>query len=167
MEGKGDVFQSLHGAAGRAEVQAWGRTRHGAEHPPVHEGTLCTHPHQGSGGTSLGCTNGGKDPAPQPSLASEGTAGTCRLFQEEARGCVLSPEEPFCMPGLLLQLRETFFVWIFLFFFFFGEICSTAFPVQLSLFIGTGSGRLGRNYLSLGHAWCLAEHSTSLLHESC
>ena len=157
MEGKGDVFQSLHGAAGRAEVQAWGRTRHGAEHPPVHEGTLCTHPHQGSGGTSLGCTNGGKDPAPQPSLASEGTAGTCRLFQEEAHAWLASPAQRdfFCLG------------FFFFFFFFFGEICSTAFPVQLSLFIGTGSGRLGRNYLSLGHAWCLAEHSTSLLHESC
>lgn len=52
-----------------------------------------------------------------------------------------------------------------LFFFFFGEFCS--FPMKLSLFIGTGSGRLGRNYLSLGHAWCLAEHTTSLLHKRC
>lgn len=63
--------------------------------------------------------------------------------------------------------ERLFLFGFFCFFFFFGEICSTAFPVQLSLFIGTGSGRLGRNYLSLGHAWCLAEHSTSLLHESC
>lgn len=45
--------------------------------------------------------------------------------------------------------------------FFFHEICSTALPVELLLFIGTGPGRPGRNYLSLGHAWCLAEHTAS------
>jgi len=36
--------------------------------------------------------------------------------------------------------------------FFLCEICSTALPTRLSLFIGTGPGRLRRNYLTLGHA---------------
>lgn len=68
---------------------------------------------------------------------------------------MLSLKEAFCTPGSLLQLRETSLC----------EMCSAAFPAQLSLFMGTGPGRPGRNYLSLGHAWCLAEHTASLLHE--
>lgn len=96
---------------------------------------------------------GDKDLIPK---ASEGRAWTRGLGQAEARGCVFLRSPPACLARA--SGSETFFVC---------EICCSALPAQLLLFIGTGPGRPGRNYLSLGHAWCLAERTASLLHGSC
>lgn len=41
---------------------------------------------------------------------TEGRARIRGLFQVQARGCVLSLEEPLCVPGACFQLTETFFV---------------------------------------------------------
>lgn len=111
--------------------------------------------HWGAGvGTSARYTNEeGVADSPSP-LRQSSTRG---LYHVDTHGCVLSLKEHFCVPSMCLQSTETFF----------REICSTALPVELLLFIGTGPGRPGRNYLSLGHAWCLAEHTISLLHGSC
>lgn len=98
-----------------------------------------------------------------PAGCKELTRAEQRLWGRTVSGrgtwlCPLQRSPPACLA--CLQHTETFF-------FFLCEICCSTLPLQLLLFIGTGSGRPGRNYLSLGHAWCLAEHTVSLLHGSC
>lgn len=146
----GDVSaEPAQGGSGGLRSRAWGRSLARTQRMKDMDVAGC------QGGTKWGARTRGNEAIPQPYPASEGRSGTCGLFREEARGCVLPLKEAFCTPGSLLQLQEPSFC----------EACGAAFPAQLSLFMGTGPGRPGRNYLSLGHAWCLAERTASPLHE--